>query len=194
MKKIIDVYTKKEIKFTKENLAMLIHGKEHSGASLLSVSLVAGLHNAGSKLCIFTAFPMAKEEFLEQIKNKEKVFYLENEKDLEEALKFQAIIVQCGNTDLFLKIISNFPTMSDRIIFVKNIETIKEPILERVIPYLFIVSGDFELNPLHQDFNLLFYKTKILFNSLNGKTTPPLLKYQAFMEDKISDKIITLKV
>jgi hypothetical protein len=173
---------------------MLIHGKEHSGASLLSVSLVAGLHNAGNKLCIFTAFPMAKEEFLEQIKNKEKVFYLENEQGLEEALKIQTIIVQCGNIDLFLKIISNFPAMSDRIIFVKNIETINQPILERVIPYSFIVSGDFELNPLHQDFNFLFYKTKILFSSLNGKTNPPLQKYQAFMEDKVGDKIITLKV
>jgi hypothetical protein len=194
MKKIIDVSTKKEIKFTKENLVMLIHGKEHSGASLLSVSLVAGLHNVGNKLCIFTAFPMAKEEFLEQIKNKEKVFYLENEKDLEEALKFQTIIVQCGNTDLFLKIISNFPAMSDRIIFVKNIETINQPILKHIIPYLFIVSGDLDLNSLHQDFNFLFYKTRILFNPLSVKSIPPLEKYQAFMEDEIGDKIITLKV
>lgn len=192
MKKIIDISTKEEVKFTNTDLPILIHGKEHSGASLLSITLASLFHGNGNKLCIFTAYPMAKEEFLKQIKNPEDVFYLEDEKDFKEALKFQTIIAQSGNIDLFIKIISNFPIMKERIIFIKNIETINTPIFQLITPYSFIVSGDFELNPLQSDFNSFTYNTKILFNPITDEEIPLLEKYQAFIKNKLGQKIITL--
>jgi hypothetical protein len=193
MKKIIDFSTKDEAKFTKEDLSILIHGKEHSGASLLSITLAVGLHEADNKLCIFTAYPMAKEEFLKQVKNPEKVFYLENEEDFEKALEFQTVIVQSGNIDLFIKAISNHSFVNDRIIFIKNIETIKIPIFKFVSPYPFIVSGDLELNPAQKDFKNFTYNTKILFSPIEGEKISFLEKYQASMKNRLGDGVITVK-
>jgi len=192
MKKITDILTKEEIKFTKADLPMLIHGKEYSGASLLSITIASLLHKAGNKLCIFTAYSMAKEEFLKQIINSDAVFYLEGEKDFEQALKFQTIVVQSGNTELFLKLVSYSSFEKDRILFIKNIETINIPIFEIVKSYLLIVSGNLELNPLQRDFNDYAYNTKILFSPLAGETIPSLEKYQAFLEKKLNGRTIIL--
>ncbi|MFA5936659.1 MAG: hypothetical protein WC822_02140 [Candidatus Paceibacterota bacterium] len=190
MKKIIDFTTKEEIKFTKEDLPILVHGKEHSGASLLSITVASLFQKGGQKLCIFTAYPMAKEEFLKQIDNPETIFYLEYEKDFEQALKFQTIIIQSGNIDLFIKAISNVSVMKDRIIFIKNVETINVPIFKLVLLYPFIISGNLELNPFQLDFKNFIYSTKILFNPFDEGKIPPLQKYQAFMRNKLGEKII----
>jgi len=190
MKNIIDVSTQKEIKFTKEDLSILIHGKEHSGASLLSVTIAATLHKAGNKLCIFTAYPMAKEEFLKQILNPEDVFYLEDEDKFNEALKFQTIIVQSGNIDLFINIISKYELMKDRVIFIKNIDTINIPIFKLVESYMLIVSGDFELNLIQQYFKKITYNTKIFLSSMSEEIIPPLEKYQAFVKSRFGEKVI----
>ena len=72
MKKIIDVPTQEEVKLTTADLPILVHGKEHSGASLLSIVIASSFHKNGNKLLIFTAYPMAKEEFLKQIEAKMK--------------------------------------------------------------------------------------------------------------------------
>ena len=192
MKKIIDFSTKNEVKFTKEDLPILIHGKEHSVASLLSITLAVGLHEVDNRLCIFTAYPMAKEEFLKQVKNPEKVFYLENEEDFEKSLEFQTVIVQSGNIDLFIKLISNPSFVNDRIIFIKNIETIKIPILKFVSSYPLIVSGDLELNPAQQDFKDFIYNTKIFLSSLQGEKLPTLEKYQAFIKSRSGERIIVV--
>ncbi len=193
MKKIINFSTKEEVKFTKNDLPILIHGKEHSGASLLSITLVVGLHEKGSKLLIFTAYPMAKEEFIKQVENPEKVFYLENEKDFEQALKFQTIIIQSGNINLFIKVISNYSSVKDRIIFIKNIETINTPIFELVSPFQFIVSGDVELNSTQQDFKNFIYNTKIFFSPFRTEEMPILEKYQAFAKSKLYGRIIVVR-
>lgn len=192
MNKIIDVATREEVKFSKADLPVLIHGKEHSGASLLSITIASLLHESGNKLCIFTAYHMAKEEFLKQIKNPEAVFYLESDNDFAQALKFQTIIIQNGNTDLFIKVVSNSSIMSNRVVFIKNIETIDKPILHFVTKHSFIVSGDLELNSSQREFNILRYNTKILFNSFMGEIVPLLKKYQALMKSKTKEKIIVV--
>lgn len=192
MKRIIDIKTKEEVKFTKENLPLFVHGKEHSGASLLSITIASLLHLNGVKLCIFTAYPMAKEEFMKQVENQTSVYYLGDEKNILEALDFQTIIVQSGNIDLFIKIISNFAIMKDRVIFVKNIETVHVPILELVKPCVFMISGDLDLNPLQKDFKSMIYNTKIFTSQMEGAIIPPLEKYQAFMEDNMGGSIIAV--
>src|SRR3989338_913960 len=93
MKKIIDVSTKEEIKISGSDLPMLIHGKERFGASLFSITVSALMHAEGNKILMFTAYPMAKEEFLEQVGDNSRVFYLENESDIAKASSFQTIIV-----------------------------------------------------------------------------------------------------
>lgn len=193
MKKIINITTKEEVKFTNEDLPMLVHGKEHSGASLLSITIASLLHANGLKLIIFTAYPMAKEEFMKQVGNEESVFYLEDEKNITEAVEFQTVIVQSGNVDLFLKIISNTSIMKDRVIFVKNIETINTPVLELIKPYLFMVSGDLDLNMAQQDFKSMNYNTKIFTSQMTGEIIPILEKYQAFMKNRLGDIFVAIQ-
>ncbi|OGI45778.1 hypothetical protein A2121_00965 [Candidatus Nomurabacteria bacterium GWB1_40_6] len=192
MKRIINIKTKEEVKFTKENLPLFVHGKEHSGASLLSITIASLLHSSRVKLCIFTAYPMAKEEFMKQVENPVNVYYLEDKKNISEALRFQTIIVQSGNIDLFIKIILNTVGMKDRIIFIKNIETIHVQILELVKSYTFMVSGDLDFNLLQNEFKNMTYNTKIFTSPMEGVIIPPLEKYQAFMKDNIGDRIIAV--
>jgi len=193
MRIIIDVLTKEEVKFSKTDLPILIHGKEHSGASLLSITVAALLHKDLNKLLIFTAYPMAREEFLKQIDNSENIFYLEKEEDLVLALKYQTIFIQSGNIDLFIKTVKNIEAVRDRIIFIKNIETINIPIYNLISTHPFMVSGDFESNLLHKDFINLKYNNKIIFNKLQGEEQVSLEKYQAFVDGKIGKRIITIK-
>ncbi len=189
MRKIINIKTKEEIELKRENLPMMIHGKEHSGASLFSVVVVAGLHDAGNKLLIYTAYPMAKEEFLSQIETKDNVFYLEDEKDLEKALLFQTIFIASGNIDLFTKVITNY-YVSDRVIFIKNIDTIQIPLYNIISSFRLLLSGDFESNPIQKALTDIPYKTKIFFSSLGGEVLPFLQKYHAYIKTNVVEDII----
>lgn len=185
MRQIIDFKSKEIINFTKRDLPLMVHGAEHSGASLLSITIASLLHKSGNKLCIFTAYPMAKEEFLKQIDKPESVFYLENYENFKQALNFETIIVKSGDIDLFLKVIASYEDLSDRIVFIKNIETINMPIWNIINKYTFMVSGDFAHNSLQKDFKDFKYQTEILLTPLSGREIPILEKYQAYYQDKI---------
>jgi hypothetical protein len=190
MKKIIDISTGMEVPVTQNSLPLMIHGKDRSGASFFTISLAAQFHAAGNKLLIFTAFQMAKEEFLNQVaETADKVFYLESENDFEKAKEFQTIYVQSGNIDLFMKILSQ---ATDRIVFVKNIETIDQDIFTELSKHPFVVSGDVEVNPTQKVFLDHGYATKILFSPLPDTTLPALAKYQALLQTKSAEHIIAL--
>ena len=191
MKKIIDIKTKEQKDFSVKDLPIMIHGREHSGASLFSITLAASLHMNGYKFLIFTAYPMAWEEFLAQTKDNENVFYLEDEKDVETAVCFQTIFVQSGNVELFKKIVV-LPIFSDRVIFIKNIETINSPIFDLVKNLTMIVSGDFELNKLQIDFKLFKYETRIFLSPIEGESLPVLEKYQAYLKNAKSECYLTI--
>lgn len=192
MKKIIDALTKEEIIFSKADLPIFIHGVEHSGASLLSITLAAGLHNAGNKLCIFTAYSMAKEEFLKQVGSTDEVYYLENIQDVEKAYRSRTIIVKSGNVDLFLETVANKDLMEDRIIFLKNIETIKTSVFGMVSVHPLIVSGDLGINESQADFKDFSYNTKIFLSPLVGEDVPRLEKYQAFMKNLSGNRMLSV--
>jgi hypothetical protein len=129
---------------------------------------------------------------MKQVKNSETVYCLENEQNIFEALKFQTIIVQSGNIELFIKLVSDQSAMKDRVIFIKNVETIKAQISRLLDPYMFVVSGDFELNVAQQDLKNKAYRTKIFLTPISGELIPRLEKYQGFMKSKQGDKIIAV--
>ncbi len=192
MKKIIiEAQTKKEVIFSPANLPMMIHGVEGSGASFFSMIAVAELHKRGTKLLIYTAYPMAKDEFMSQIIDVHNMFYLEDSKDILRALEFQTIFIQSGNTELFKKIISK-NTASDRIIFIKNIDIIRSSLYKLVTPYKFIVSGDLNKIRKNQEFKNMEYNTKILFTPLDDGELPLLEKYQAYMKNSTGEKIVII--
>ncbi len=171
MKKIIDVATKEEVMFTEEHLPLLVHGKDKSGASLFSITLAANLAREGKQLSIYTAYPMAKEEFIAQVGKGNENFSWIEEKDFEKAFS------------------------EDAIVFIKNIETIKD---SKIISFLqssnrYIISGDLEQSSFSKDLIALPFKTKILFSTLAEAPLPLLEKYQASMQNSNGEKIVTLQ-
>ncbi len=191
MKKIIDIQTKKEVIFSKTDVPMLIHGVEGSGASLFSMTVAAMLHKQGNKLIIYTAYPMAREEFMSQIIDVHGMFYLESVKDMVKALTFQTIFIQSGNMKLFKKIISK-DSIIDRIIFVKNIDIIRSSLYKSITPFKFIIAGDLELARKNQEFKSAIYNTKILFSPLESEPSAVLEKYQACMRNGSQEKILKI--
>lgn len=192
MKKIIDIETRREVVFNHNNLPMMIHGVEHSGASLFSITVAALLHQKGEKLIIFTAYPMAKDEFVAQVGETKDIFILDDEKNLDKALKFQTIFIQSGNVDLFVKILEYGASLADRTIFIKNIETIDVPILELVSAFKFLVSGDLGANKKQAGFKSVKYNTKVFLSPLAGEIVPTLLKYQAYTNKNGVDMLLSV--
>jgi hypothetical protein len=196
MKKITNVDTEQEIAVTNTDLPMLIHGVEGSGASLLSITISAMLHKKGNKLVIFTAYPMAREEFMSQIEDDDSgVFFLKDRANIVTASQHQTVIVESGNIDLFKKFLSE-SDLSDRIIFIKNIETIHDPevlgILSRI---LLILSGDINLSVFKENIINTSFKTEILLSPLSNSTSDfsRLPKYQAFLKKGGEEMVISLK-
>ncbi len=193
MKTIINIETNAVVSFNESDLPMLVHGKDRSGASLMSITIAAQLHSQGAKLCIFTAYQMAKEEFLSQIENSpETVFYLETEKDFAAANTYQTVIIQSGNIALALKFIESL-TNNQRILFFKNIETMEVDFFEKIINFKFVVSGDLEKNPTQSSFKTAPYNTTILLSELSGYTSPSLEKYQGYIKGVSQEGIIAIK-
>ncbi len=192
MKKIIDIASNSELVFIENNLPAMIHGRDGSGASLFSITLAVSLYHSGSKLLIFTAYPMAREEFMNQIENSESIFYLKKEEELVQALACQCIFVESGNIELFKKVISHQEELSDRIVFIKNIETITEPISNLIKDFKLIISGDFDSNSTQVEFKTLSYQSKIFLSEMEGETIPSLEKYQACLKLDGVEKILTI--
>ena len=69
-----------EFHFTKSHLPTLIHGEEHVGASLFTLTMLADLYTQGSKVIALTAYPMAIEEFDKQTGSDENMQFFTKEK------------------------------------------------------------------------------------------------------------------
>ncbi len=174
---------------------MLVHGREHSGASLLPITVAAQLHKEGSKLLIFTAYPMAKEEFLEQLGELGKtVLCLESEADINKAEEFQTIIVKSGDEALFLSVLEQFPNLPEYIPFIKNIEVITEQdIIEYAVTRPSIIAGDATKSPFFQQLQETIFITKILFTPFEEESFPGLQKYSAKMAGKNGECVVSVK-
>lgn len=187
------------IYFDEADLPMLIHGAAHAGASLFSVTAIVNLFLAERKVLFFTAYPMAKEEFSEQIKDTDKenkVFYLQNHSDIKEAHKYEVVIVKSGDSDLCTQTIKALSDVDERIIFVKNIESILTKELFEVVSRFqkIILSGDLDQVEFRNEIVKIEFLTKILFSTseidLKVKL-PELEKYVGFMSGRQSGLVTT---
>ncbi len=170
LKKIIQTETGKALHFTTADLPLLIHGASKDGASLFTIAALADLFLQNNKILYFTAFPMARDEFLHQIEDTEdgnRPFDLINESETKEASGSQGVIVKSGDTDLFLKSVQNLHDIQERIILIKNIETILTKDVFEIIKNhpLLILSGDFDRCPfLNEITQSIEFKTQIFFS------------------------------
>lgn len=119
----------KPFKFTESFLPCLITWADKSWASFFSICLISNLIQQWSETIFFTAFPMAKEELLNQIWN-EKLYEINKKSDIRTIPNDKSIIIQSWNERLFQQTIENIKNLNEYIIFIKNIEEYDESILE----------------------------------------------------------------
>jgi hypothetical protein len=146
MKKIF--VNQQEFEFTKDNLPMLIHGKDHAGASFYTISLIANLFLQGSKIIVLCGYPMAEEQFRKQVGNfaGEVNFYTKD------------------NVSDFKKLVSSFND-NEPIILLKNVELFDEETADFVLANKkCIISGDFSKCVFRDKILEKSFTTKIFFS------------------------------
>lgn len=195
MKSIFNVSENKEVKVNITDLPMLVHGREHSGASLFPITVASQIHRDGGKLLFFTAYSMAKDEFLTQLEDLAgTVFYLESENDILKAGEFQTIIVKSGDERLFLSVLEELPNLSDYTPFIKNVEVITEPdIVGYATSRPSIIAGDVTKSIFKDDLLSVEYSTTVMFTPFEEGQFANLQKYQAKMSGKDGEKIVAVK-
>jgi hypothetical protein len=175
-----------QYKITESNLPCLITYGEGMGGSHFSITLTTQLFASGSKILFLTAYPMAREDFLEQVGlDHTRVDFVRSVDELIEASSAQAIILESGNEALFLEAINHLPDIAERVIFVKNIEFFSEAVFtaSTIFPKQ-IFSGNIDACGYKEKIATRQWKTIVAFNqpALDiGIVVPQLEKYNSFL-------------
>jgi hypothetical protein len=167
-----------------DNLPCLISYAPKTGGSHFSMTMVANLFLQGSKILILTAYPMAKDNFLQQTKGEESnTAYITDENQLN--TDTQAIILESGNEQLFLKAIEKLDDINDRVILVKNMEVFSDTAIESTLNFpKIILSGDIDKCSAKKQISQKDFKTTILFSKpeIDIEFNPPVLeKYEGYL-------------
>ena len=172
--------------FMESELPCLIAYQAGTGGSYFSIAMVADLFFSGSKILFLTAYPIAKDAFLEQIKESgSKINYVTHEGELDD--NAQVIIIESGNEELFLKIIGKVTDLEERVVLVKNMEVFSEKTFDVCLRLQKIIfSGEIDKCPSYiqkQISNKKFNTTIAFFEPqipLNFKV-PTLEKYTGYL-------------
>ncbi|MCF7833889.1 MAG: hypothetical protein K9L98_02530 [Candidatus Pacebacteria bacterium] len=174
------------LNFTENDLPCLVTYSEKTGGSHFSIAMVAELFVSGSKILFLTAYPMAKENFLEQVgENNTKITFVTSIEELNKAKDFQVIILESGNEGLFLEVVKILPDLYDRVVLIKNMEIFSEKVfnicleLEKVI-----LSGDIDACVDKERISKKYYKTMVAFSKPKISLpleVPVLEKYNGYL-------------
>lgn len=147
------------------SLPMLIHGKEGSGASMYTVAVAANWYSQGSHVLFLCGYPMAEEEFSQQIgsPHPDARFYTQ-----EKLSEFTSVMNTIANNTL---------------IVVKNVELFDKDVFELVNKHSkLIISGNIEDTSFKKNLLLHPFVTKIHFSALEGAELPAMPKYSGYVE------------
>lgn len=188
-----------EFHFGEDKLPCLVHYKEKQGGSQFTVTLVADLFLHDSKILFLTAYPYAKDNFLEQTKGMEsKIFFAENKEMLTEAQNYQAIILKSGDGDLYMEALKTLPDLSERVVLVKNFEIFDQNILNSSIRLeKIILSGDIDKSVAKKQISDKLYKTMITFSEPETTLpfkTPALDKYVGYLKTADKEGFVKLEM
>ena len=166
------------------DLPCLIHYAPKAGGSHFSVAMVADLFLRGSKILFLTAYPMAKDNFLEQIKGEEsKTAYITNKNQLN--TETQAIILESGNEKLYLEAVNELTDLSERVVLIKNMEVFSNAVFDSCLKlHKIILSGDIDKCSAKKQISSISYKTTVLFSESETDLkvgSPELKKYQGYL-------------
>lgn len=167
----------KEFHFARSYLPILIHGEEHVGSSLFTISVLADLYSQGSKIVALTGYPMARDEFNNQTGSGENAQFFTKE-----------------NEELFITNIHKNSDMNDHIVVVKNIELFSEEIFDTVKDFTnLIISGDINKCSFKEKILQKSFNTKIYFSQLYD-SLPELEKYEGYVTTPSISGVVSLEV
>lgn len=126
------IFLNKEIiNFSENDLPCLITYAEKTGGSHFSITMVVDLFLQGSKILFLTAYPMAKDNFLEQVgSDHSKIAFVTSVEELEKAKDAQVIILESGNEILFNEVAKILPDLRERVILIKNMEVFSKAVFD----------------------------------------------------------------
>ena len=193
MNKIL--FNNSEFHFSENDLPCLIHYCEGTGGSHFSVTMIADMFLKGSKIIFLTAYHMAKDNFLEQVKGRgDDVLFATSHDQLID--KKQAIIIESGNENLFLEALSSLDDIDERIIFIKNFEKFDgNVVLAANNKQKLIISGNLDSSSIKNELLDKKYKTIIQFSKPNiaiTKKLPDLKKYMGYFWQNDRDGLISV--
>ena len=171
----------KTINFSQADFPILISGRDGSGASLFSVSMLANVLKNGEKVLFFSAQAPAKEEFKKQIGD---------------SLNDKVVIIKSGDENLFLEKIDQIQDLSERIILFKNIENYSPKLFNKLKNQkLIIFSGDLDKCQFNTQLIEKDFKTKIFFSypqKIQVKNKIDLPKYHGLIFSKKYNGLISV--
>lgn len=142
----------KEVEVLEPNtLPLLIHGAEGSGASLYTICLVAKWFKQGYDIVFLCGFPMAEQQFAQQVGgNYDRVRFYTQEK--REAFEKVVSTESLENTIIVIKNAELFPGVVDRVASFSNL----------------VVSGDVNQAEDKERIRALKFATSIYFSPLES--------------------------
>lgn len=189
---------KQPFKITEMDLPCLITYRERMGGSHFSVTFVANLFLQGSKILFLTAYPMAKEDFLQQIgTDHSKISFVNSFPELQVAINAQVIILESGNEALFLEVVKVLPDLHERVILVKNMEIFSDTLFDACLRLeKVILSGNIDTCITKEKISQHKFKTIIAFNQPTtplAVTVPPLEKWTGYLLSSDKNGIIAIQ-
>ncbi len=183
---------------SKQDFPCLIHGKDKTGASLFTVSMLAALYSLGYKVLFLSGYHMARDEFIKQTNQPQNTMLLDNEKDIISAAKKQVIFVSGEDPNLFIKTSSDLKDIKERIILIKNFDLFDEALFDSVKHLMLLVlSGDLDKCPYKEKVVERNATTRIFFSQPQYKidtTVPPMQQYQGYLISPTMQGIISLEI
>lgn len=184
--------------FTETDLPCLITYGEKMGGSHLSITLVAQLFSQGSKILFLTAYPMARENFLEQIgEDQSRITFVNSVSDLQESLTAPVILLESGNESLFLEAVKRISNIREYVILVKNIEKFNSDVFDAILDFKkIILSGNIDECVAKEAIAKKKFETIIAFNQPDTSiplVVPQLEKWTAYLSSSSKNGVVNLK-
>jgi len=156
-----------EFHFAENDLPILIHGAEHAGSSLFTISLLADLYTQGSKILFFTGYHMAKDEFIKQVG---------------EPQDDRIIFVKGTEPFEFIRYVKELEDINERVILIKNIDLFDQSIFDAIFEKdKLVISGDIEKVPYKERLLAKEFNTKILFSPASFEQIPELQRWNGYL-------------
>jgi hypothetical protein len=152
-------------KVSEKDLPYLVTYKDKSGGSHFSITLLRDLYLSGSKILFFTAYPMAKDNFLEQIgADHSRIALVSKVPDFEINKDKQVIILESGDEALLVEALKLLTDINERVVLIKNIEAFSARVFDACLPLnKIILSGNLDSCVAKEKILNKFFQSIVVF-------------------------------